>query len=49
MTMRWLHTEMGFAKEVGDRILFMDEGIIAEEGTPEEIFKSAKQERLGLF
>mgnify|MGYP001447669883 CR=1 FL=1 len=49
MTMVVVTHEMGFAKEVGDRILFMDEGIIAEEGTPEEIFKSAKQERTRAF
>ncbi len=34
--------EMGFAKEVADRILFMDQGIIMEEGTPEQIFDHPK-------
>mgnify|MGYP005981893393 CR=1 FL=1 len=38
MTMVIVTHEMGFAKEVGDRILFMDEGIIMEEGTPKEVF-----------
>ena len=42
MTMVVVTHEMGFAKEVGDRILFMDEGRIIEEGTPEEIFQNQK-------
>ncbi len=37
--------EMGFAKEVADRILFMDQGIIMEEGTPEQIFDHPKNPR----
>ena len=37
--------EMGFAKEVGDRILFMDGGNIVEQGTPEEMFTNAKNSR----
>ena len=37
--------EMGFAREVSDRVIFMDGGYIVEEGSPEEIFKNAKQER----
>jgi len=41
--------EMGFAREVGDRVLFMDEGVIAEEGNPEEIFSSPKNERTKAF
>ena len=41
--------EMGFAKEVADRVLFMDHGVIVEEGTPEEIFKNPKSERLRSF
>lgn len=41
--------EMGFAKEVGDRVLFMDEGSIIEEGKPEELFKSPKNERTRSF
>jgi len=49
MTMVVVTHEMGFAREVGDRILFMDEGIIAEEGTPEEIFNNPKKERTKAF
>lgn len=45
MTMVIVTHEMGFAKEVGDRVLFMDEGIIMEEGTPEEIFQHAQNPR----
>ena len=41
--------EMGFAKEVSDRVIFMDGGYILEEGTPEEIFTSPKQERTKEF
>ena len=45
MTMVVVTHEMGFAKEVGDRILFMDEGIILESGTPDEIFSNPKNPR----
>lgn len=45
MTMVIVTHEMGFAKEVGDRILFMDEGIIMEEGTPEEVFNQPQNPR----
>lgn len=41
--------EMGFAKEVGDRIVFMDEGVIVEENTPEEFFASPKSDRAKTF
>ncbi len=41
--------EMGFAKEVADRVLFMDEGIIVEEGTPKEVFENPKSQRLISF
>ena len=41
--------EMGFAKEVADRVIFMDEGVIVEEGTPQEIFDKPKIERLVSF
>ena len=41
--------EMGFAREVADRILFIDEGIIAEEGTPEELFNDPKNPRTKEF
>jgi len=41
--------EMGFAKEISDRVLFMDEGIIAEQGTPEEIFSTPQNPRTKEF
>lgn len=49
MTMVVVTHEMGFAKEVGDRIIFMDGGNIVEEGTPEEIFNNPKNERTKDF
>jgi len=49
MTMIVVTHEMGFAKEVGDRVIFMDGGNIIEEGTPEEIFESPKNERTKSF
>jgi len=49
MTMVIVTHEMGFAREVADRILFMDGGVIAEQGTPEEIFGRPKSERLQSF
>lgn len=49
MTMVVVTHEMGFAKEVGDRVLFMDEGLIAEEGTPEELFGNPKNARTKEF
>ena len=49
MTMVIVTHEMGFAREVADRILFMDGGRITEEGTPEEIFKQPKNPRLQEF
>ena len=45
MTMVIVTHEMGFAKEVGDRVLFMDGGVIVEQGTPEEIFNNPKNPR----
>jgi len=45
MTMVVVTHEMGFAREVGDRILFMDNGNIVEKGTPEEIFSNPKNPR----
>lgn len=45
MTMVVVTHEMGFAREVGDRILFMDDGNIVEQGTPEEIFSNPKNPR----
>ena len=49
MTMVIVTHEMGFAREVADRVLFMDGGIIAEEGTPKEIFECPKHPRLQEF
>ena len=49
MTMIVVTHEMGFAREVGNRVLFMDEGVIAEDGAPEEVFSSPKCERLQSF
>ena len=49
MTMVVVTHEMGFAREVGDRIIFMDDGIIDEQGTPEEVFDNPKSERLQSF
>lgn len=49
MTMVVVTHEMGFAKEVGDRILFMDEGIIFEEGSPKELFENPKKGRTRTF
>ena len=49
MTMVVVTHEMGFAKEVGDRVLFMDEGKLVEQGTPEEIFNHPKNERTKSF
>ena len=49
MTMVVVTHEMGFAKEVASRVLFMNDGVIGEQGTPEEIFKNPKSERLKEF
>lgn len=49
MTMVVVTHEMGFAREVGNRVVFMDEGQIVEEGTPDEIFTSPKSPRLQDF
>ena len=49
MTMVVVTHEMGFAREVADRVIFMDEGVIVEEGTPEEIFGNPKEERTISF
>ena len=48
-TMIVVTQEMGFAKEVADRVLFMDNGVIVEEGTPQEIFDNPKSDRLISF
>ena len=49
MTMVVVTHEMGFAKEVAKRVMFFDEQIIKEEGTPDEIFDNPKCERLQNF
>lgn len=49
MTMAVVTHEMGFAREVASRVIFMDGGKIIEEGTPEEIFQSPKSDRLKSF
>ncbi len=49
MTMAVVTHEMGFAREVGTRVVFMDGGVIIEQGTPDEIFNHPKSERLKDF
>ena len=49
MSMVVVTHEMGFAKEIADRVIFMDGGVIVEEGTPDEIFNHPKNERLKSF
>ena len=49
LTMLVVTHEMGFAKEVSDRVVFMDKGVIAEEGSPEQIFNNPVQERTREF
>ena len=49
MTMVVVTHEMGFAREVASRVIFMDEGVIQEEGTPAEIFGSPKNPRTQNF
>ena len=49
MTMAVVTHEMGFAREVATRVLFMDEGIIMEQGTPQQIFTDPKEERTKSF
>ena len=49
MTMVIVTHEMGFAREVASRVIFMDQGIIMENGTPEELFTNPKNERTKLF
>lgn len=45
MTMIVVTHEMGFAREVSDRVIFIDEGIIMEQGTPEEVFENPQNPR----
>ena len=49
MTMVVVTHEMGFAREVADRVIFMDGGVIAEEGTPQQIFEDPQNERTKDF
>jgi glutamine transport system ATP-binding protein len=49
MTMIVVSHEMGFAREVADRVIFMDDGVIVEENTPQEIFRNPRQERTRVF
>ena len=49
MTMVVVTHEMAFAREVADRVIFMDQGVIVEAGTPAQIFESPEQERTQLF
>ena len=49
MTMVVVTHEMGFAREVSNRVMFLDNGVIAEEGTPDEVFNHPKCERLQSF
>ncbi len=49
MTMVVVSHEMGFAREVADRVIFIDEGVVVEEGTPEQFFNKATQQRTKDF
>lgn len=49
MTMIVVTHEMGFARDVADRVIFMSDGVVCEEGTPEEIFNNPKEERTKEF
>ena len=49
MTMVVVTHEMGFAKEVASRVIFMDEGVIQEDGTPDDVFNNPQCERLKSF
>ena len=49
MTMLCVTHEMGFAKEVADRVIFMADGVIAEEGTPDEVFNNPQNPRTQNF
>lgn len=49
MTMVVVTHEMGFAREVADRVLFMDQGRIIEDNTPEDFFKNPREERARTF
>ena len=49
LTMIVVTHEMGFAKDVADKVVFMDQGVIVEQGSPEDIFNNPKQERTRAF
>jgi len=49
MTMVVVTHEMGFAREVASRVLFMDQGVVVEQGTPDELFNNPKNERTQSF
>ena len=49
MTMVVVTHEMGFAREVASRVLFLDDGCIVEDGSPEQIFENPQNERLRSF
>jgi polar amino acid transport system ATP-binding protein len=49
MTMIVVTHEMGFAREVGDKVVFMDEGVVVEEGSPNEVFSNPKHQRTRTF
>jgi len=49
MTMVVVTHELNFAKEVADRVIFMDKGILIEQGTPQEVFENTENERTKLF
>ncbi len=49
MTLVLVTHEMGFAREVGDRVIFMADGVVCEEGTPEQLFNNPQQERTREF
>ena len=49
ITMVIVTHEMGFAREMADRVVFMDEGVILEEGAPDQIFETPKEERTRIF
>ena len=49
MTMVIVTHEMGFAREVASRVLFIDQGVVMESGTPQEVFSNPKNDRTKLF
>ncbi len=49
MTMIVVSHEMGFAREVANRVVMMDDGVVVEEGTPDQVFSSPTQERTKAF